>query len=1005
MASKSELNDRSYCLLSLSWMLSHQPRLEGGNNEYYRGQHWSHRSPQFQQQVEQEPGCVTCPFYTNASDLGLGPALAKLPPHNAYAMDNNRIRSTEPNNQQPCSCYPCTATIEDDPRVDAPPPTETAPTGHMENSEEYNWIEGSEPMEQQSPAEKDATGRKSQDNDAKGKSHYMEYRQFKGTSKTKPSREIKSGTGIRRRDGNDPLYFDPLNYRSTSKKRKRKVVKISVPAATPVQKCQCTKAAIPTPTTKRNTPEHKKGYVCSDRCPRCRSRSRSRDNRSPPPVAVRTKARSRRPFAVRSQRSVAASGKSAGKSACSCSTSKGNPSKRRPTDYIATKPIKKILKRNPLAVCQASSQMDDILPHEEYFEKYEQNWTNRHKHKRSARCGGGIHGRNPLAVCRPCSEQLEEYTDNNGYPDETRARKFQYQASDETMMEWQENIHHYGYPENGTEAHSSWSNKERTTKTCPVCDQLGCAPPKPKRACIRLVCRVQPKRPTAGSAAYGKLVILPNAQTKKPTTIYRSLGPPYPIRRVRRSRKSSHFPAVPQPCLLRICYETPGPRTRTLRCKGGRNESAGVPRNRSRTRTRPTTVAEAPYMLPQRHQHSTSVPRQTLAPERREPSAHRQSNQGRSGAASPSRLPQSQPKALRFPQQPLVQAQPQAQPLAQPQAQLQSQPQPQARYSQQPQAQAHRAQQQRQYASPNHLESRVLPTSVNQSFPGFVRPIPVDPRSELARTFPPSTPIPSKPQRLTSQPAKEKPLSSWPQNPEATYTRPPNQARSPNRPQHPEAAYSRQQDDDRAASNPQNQGAALMWPPANVNRAASKPQYQEAGPRRTQNEDQATARPQHREPAAPPSPQNEDRRDSRPPPHHEAILPRTQNPRAAQRPQSMQPSTRAPAEEAVPVPENRGPAAFYRGSFLTVRESLEHLNESSRGPVYRREPISHLRANTRRGLVLNPDSESLLATTRWPGMLQSYQGYIFGGPNIKSPGGWSWRRLFGSYMKKWKSKT
>ncbi|BFG05769.1 serine/arginine repetitive matrix protein 1 [Drosophila madeirensis] len=942
----------SCSLLNLSWTLIHQSRLGGGSNachrecnECHQGRNF-HRSPQFQPQWEhnfytpQYTANVSCPYYKNAPDVGLGPALQGPPHAENYAMDNDMSGSSERDKPRPCSCYKYTKQMD----------TVGAETAETQDMEEYD----TDPSELQ-PSTVTYAEEERQDYDAADTSDLSECRQRRGTAKKMPSKEIESGTGIRSRDRHDPLYFDPLNYKATTgQKRERKVTKtIYVPAPSSLQKCQCaTKATEQGSASRKSSP-------CTGQCLRCRSRTR--DNLPPPPVA-----RSRHPFAVYAQRSDRS---------CSCPARERSASKKRPTDYIALKPFKAIIKNNPLVVCRDSSQMDDLLPHEEYFEKYEKNWAKpRHTSSRRSKSRGK----------QRYTEMDEDYIEIAGHRDDTIPWKYLEHNSNETMVERQEHIHRYSCAENETCKRMS---RERG-RTYPSCG-MGCLPTR-SRGCIRLICRLQPKRPTAGSAAKGKLIILPDAQTQKPTTIYRSMATPVPRRRQRRATKSrkrsSYFPAVPRACMLRVCYVSPGTRTRKLRCRGGRNGSAGELRNPSRIRTRPTSVAEAPSLMPAPQRRYVSAPRPTLTAARHDASVHGHLIQGRSSGASPSRLPTSQSKARRSAQQPQAQVRYSQQP----------QTQAQARYSQQPQAQApaRYSQQQRAYASPNHPESRVL----NHSLPGLVRPTRVHPRSELARTLPPRLAVPVKPQRLPT-PGEEKPIPSSLQNPEATLNRPQNPAQSPTRPaqspirpQNPSQRPS--QPRDAGPARPPNAGRSPTRSPNN-DRAESRPQQQEAALHtRPQNENSGGTRHQHQEVGGPSRPQNEARQQ-------EPILPR--NPKAsAARPQSVEQSERAAAEE--PLPAARGPAAFYRGSFLRVRESQEHLNESSRGPVYRREPISYLRANQRRGLVLNPDSQSLLATRAWPRMLQNYQNYVFGGPNIKSPGSWSWRRLFGSYLKKRKSK-
>ncbi|XP_034654800.1 serine/arginine repetitive matrix protein 1 isoform X2 [Drosophila subobscura] len=902
----------SCSMLNLSWTQSHQARLGGGSNachrecnecrrgcnECHQGRNF-HRSPQFQPQWEhnfytpQYTANVSCPYYKNAPDMGLGPALQGPPHAENYAMDNDMSGSSERDKPRPCSCYKYTQQME----------AVAAETAGPQDMEEYD----TDPSELQPST---VTYAEEERQDA---SDLSEFRQRRGTAKKMPSEEIESGTGIRSRDRHDPLYFDPLNYKATTgQKRKRKVTKtIYVPAPSSLQKCQCaTKATEQGSASRKSSP-------CTGQCLRCRSRTR--DNLPPPPVA-----RSRHPFAVYAQRSDRS---------CSC------PARERSA-----------------------------------FEKYERNWAKpRHTSSKRSKSRGK----------QRYTERDEDYIEIAGHRDDTIPWKYLERNSNETMVERQEQIHRYSFAENETCKRMS---RERG-RTYPSCG-MGCLPTK-SRGCIRLICRLQPKRPTAGSAAKGQLLILPDAQTQKPTTIYRAMAAPVPRRRKRRATKSrkrsSYFPAVPRSCVLRVCYVSPGTRTRKLRCRGGRNGSAGELRNPSRVRTRPTSVAEAPSLMPAPQRRYVSAPRPTLTAARHDASVHGHLIQGRSSGASPSRLPTSQSKARRSAQQP--------------QPYLNSQ-QPQA------QAQARYSQQQRAYASPNHPESRVL----NHSLPGLVRPIPVHPRSELARTLPPRLAVPVKPQRLPT-PGEEKPIPSRLQNPEATLNRPQNPAQSPSR---PAQSPIRPQNPSQSPSQPREAGPAR---PPNAGRSPTRPpQQQEAASSRKPNDDRAESRPQqqeaalptrpqiqvnsggtrhqHQEVGGPSRPQNEARQQ-------EPILPR--NPKAsAARPQSVEQSERAAAEE--PLPAARGPAAFYRGSFLRVRESQEHLNESSRGPVYRREPVSYLRANQRRGLVLNPDSQSLLATRAWPRMLQNYQNYVFGGPNIKSPGSWSWRRLFGSYLKKRKSK-
>ncbi|XP_034134765.1 serine/arginine repetitive matrix protein 2 isoform X2 [Drosophila guanche] len=937
--------------LNLSWTQSHQPRLGGGSNECRRecyecrqGCNDCHQGRKFHRSPQFQPQSENN-YYTSQYTANVACPYHKKAPD----MGLGPALLGPPHAENYVMDDDMSGSSERDKlrpcscyKYTQQMETVAPETAETQDVEEYD------PSELQ-PSEVTYAEEEGQDYDESENSDL--FRQSRGTAEKMPSKEIESGTGIRSRDCHDPRYYDPVNCRATGQKKKRKVTKtIYMPAPTSLQKCQCaTKAAEQGISSRKSSP-------CSD-CLRClRCRSRTRDNLPPPAVA-----RSRHPFAVYSQRSDRS---------CSC------PARERSA-----------------------------------FEKYEKNWAKpRHtSSKRSKRKGKQRY-----------TERDEDYIEIAGHRDDTIPWKYLARDSNETMVERQEQIHRYSCAENETCKRMS---KERG-RTYPSCG-MGCLPAK-SRGCIRLICRLQPKRPTAGSAAKGKLLILPDAQTQRPTTIYRSMAAPVPIRRKRLAttsrKRSSHFPAVPRSCMLRVCYVSPDTRTQKLRCRGGRNGSAGELINPSRIRTRPTSVAEAPSLMPAQRRY-VSAPSPTLAAAPHDASVHGHLIQGRS---SPSRSQQPQPQA-RYSQQ----------------------PQAQARYSQQPQAQAQAqarySQQQRAYASPNHPESRVLNASANQALPGLVRPIPVHPRSELARTFPPRMAVPVKPQRLQT-PGEEKPLPSRAQNPEATLNRPQNQAQSPTRPaqspirpqnqaqsptrpaqspirpqnqaqsptrpaqsptrpQNPAQSSSRSQQREAGAARPPNPGRSPTRPPQqqeaansrkpNDDRAESRPQQQEAtGTMRPQTENRGGTRQQHQEAAGPARPPNDDRQQ-------EPILSR--NPKlSAARPPSVEQSERAAAEE--PLPAARGPAAFYRGSFLRVRESQEHLNESSRGPVYRREPIGYLRANTRRGLVLNPDSQSLLATRAWPRILHSYQDYVFGGPNIKSPGSWSWRRLFGSYMKKRKSK-
>ncbi|XP_026842872.1 serine/arginine repetitive matrix protein 1 [Drosophila persimilis] len=972
MASKHDLVDHCSSLLELSWNLGHRPRVEGGNNEYCQG-HCYHGPPQFHPHVEHNyynptfnanndlrpcNGCknatarkssppkakdsvrsrcrppndlrpkfpvnVHCPFYDNSPDVRLGPTHARESPTEIDDMvcDTTPTRDGEPNDLRTCACHNYAA------------PGEAAPTFR----EDKDRMGRREP-----PCPSTARG---------------------GPSKCQACNveEVDSGTGIRcgYSHRHDPLYFDPLSYKSGGNRRRSKATKTicvpppsypECPAQKKPQQRQCPDKTVQYRDTRSD------GAACVSTCPgRVRCSSRCRDNRPLGRIAIRVKcpsgSRSRRPFAVRSRCPLepkVCTPKSPKKSSARCS-------KKRQTDYVAQRPCKKIIKRNPFAVCRDSSQIDDILPHEEYLDKYERNW----KHRGNS-CAGNrsTRGRNSSAGQHRYSE-MQENRDNRGYPGGTCPRKCPNYASDETMVEQQEKYHCYRSPEEGACSRRHTSKKRPKKRAiagpcCRICGQCGFMPTNP-RGCIGLICRVKSKRSTAGSGPKGKLIILPHSQTNKLTTIYRSLGPPLPRRRVCRSRtkscKSSYFPEAPNICRLRVRYVDPEPE----RCQGGRNGSVGEIRNR--VRPRGTSVAEAPSVTPQRH---ASIPRQTSASARHAPSVHRHSNQGRSGAASPSRLPPNQSTTRRSPQQP------QARHSGQPQAQAHP------RHSQKPQAQARYSQQHREHLSPSHLEGRMFTASVNQSLPSIVRPIPVNPRSAPSRSFTPRIPSPQRLQAPANQTGEEKPRPSRAQNqgqsPTRTHyqetgpTRPPNENRGATRPHHQEPGPTR----------PQNQG-----------RSPDRSQHPEAGPAKPQNENRGATRPQHQEPG-PSKPPNKDRRDSKP--HHSS---------------PRQPSTPPSAHDL--GRESRGPAAFYRGSFLRVRESHEHLNESSRGPVYRREPISHSRGSTRPGVLLNPDSQSVLETRTWPRMMQGYHGYLFGGPNIKSPGGWSWRRMLGSYLKRRSSK-
>ncbi|XP_033252158.1 uncharacterized protein LOC117191382 [Drosophila miranda] len=407
--------------------------------------------------------------------MRLGPTHAREPPTETDDMvcDTTPTRDREPNDLRTCACHNYAA------------PGEAAPTFRED---------------------KDRMGRRDPPfpSTARG-----------GISKCQACNveEVDSGTGIRCGYGqrHDPLYFDPLSYRSGGNRRRSKATKTicvpppsypECPAQKKPQRRQCPDKTVQYRDTRSD------GAACVSTCPgRVRCSSRGTDNRPLGRIAIRVKwpsgSRSRRPFAVRSRSPLepkVCTPKSPKKSSARCS-------KKRQTDYVAQRSCKKVIRRNPFAVCRDSSQIDDILPHEEFLDKYERNW----KHRGNSCAGNrGTHGGNTNAGKNRYSE-MQEYRDNRDYPGGTCPSKCPNYVSDETMVEQQHKYQCYRSPEEGACSRRHTSKKRPKKRAiagpcCRICGQCGFMPTNP-RGCIGLICRVKSKRSTAESGAKGKLIV------------------------------------------------------------------------------------------------------------------------------------------------------------------------------------------------------------------------------------------------------------------------------------------------------------------------------------------------------------------------------------------------------------------------------------------------------------------------------------------------------------------